>query len=79
MAKEVKIRFIELAAGLAVYIGWLAGAHYDYWNLAVTEEMKLALVLLAYAVLAADACWQILKKLRHRQVWRRIWLTILLP
>ena len=52
MAKEVKIRFIELAAGLAVYFGWLAGAHYDYWNLAVTEEMKLALVLLAYAVLA---------------------------
>ena len=77
MAKEVKIRFIELAAGLAVYFGWLAGAHYDYWNLAVTEEMKLALVLLAYAVLAADACWQILKKLRHRQLFEENFLMLL--
>lgn len=77
MAKEVKTRFIELAAGLMIYFLWLAGARYDYWTLSVTEEMKLALVLLAYGVLAADACWQILKSLRHRQLFGENFLMLL--
>ncbi len=65
MAKEVKIKFIELAAGAAIYLGILSAARYGYWNFAVTEEMELALFLLAYAVLAIDTCWQFLKKLVH--------------
>lgn len=77
MAKEVKTRFIELAAGLMIYFLWLAGARYDYWTLSVTEEMKLTLVLLAYGVLAADACWQVLKSLRHRQLFGENFLMLL--
>ncbi len=65
MAKEVKIKFFELAAGAAVYIGVLAAAKYEYWNFTVSDQAELAIFLLAYAVLAADTCWQFLKKLRH--------------
>lgn len=77
MSKEIKIRLIELAAGLTVYLVFLIGGLYDYWGLAVTEEMELALVLSAYAVLAADACWQIFKKLRHRQFFDENLLMLL--
>lgn len=65
MAKEVKIKFIELVAGAVIYLGLLFAAKYEYWNFAVTKEMELAMFLLAYAVLAIDTCWQFLKKLVH--------------
>lgn len=65
MAKEVKIKFIELVTGAAIYLGLLVAAKYEYWNFAVTRETELGLFLLAYAALAIDTCWQYLKKLVH--------------
>lgn len=65
MAKEVKIKFIELAAGAVIYAGVFIAAENEYWNFPVTDQAELALYLLAYAVLAADTCWQFLKKLRQ--------------
>ena len=65
MSKEVRIKFIELAAGAVVYMGVLVAAKYDYWNFAVADKAEPAIFLLAYAVLAADTCWQYLKRLRH--------------
>lgn len=65
MAKEVKIKFIELVTGAAVYLGVLFEAEYGYWNFAAARELEQALFLLAYAVLAIDTFWQYLKKLVH--------------
>lgn len=64
MAKEVKIRVFELAAGAAIYLGLLIGAQFGYWGLGVTEEMELALILLAYGILTVDTCWQIFHRLK---------------
>ena len=77
MSKEIKIRLVELAAGLTVYLALLIGGRYDYWNLAVTEEMEPVLFMAAYGVLAADACWQALKKLRHLQLFDENLLMLL--
>lgn len=63
MTKEVKIKFIELVAGAAIYIGMLFAAKYGYWNIKVSGQLELAVFLLAYVVLAMDTCRQFLKKL----------------
>lgn len=65
MTKEVKIKFIELVVGAAIYLGVLFAAKYEYWNIEVSKELELAVFLLAYAVLAIDTCWQFLKNLRQ--------------
>lgn len=65
MSREVRIKFIELAAGAAAYMGVLAAVKYDYWGFAVSDKAEPAIFLLAYAVLAADTCWQYLKRLRQ--------------
>ncbi|MCI9153847.1 cadmium-translocating P-type ATPase [Lachnospiraceae bacterium] len=77
MSKEIKIRLIEFAVGFAAYLGLLIGRQYDYWNLAVTEEMEPILFIAAYGVLAADACWQVLKRLRHLQFFDENLLMLL--
>ncbi len=77
MAREIKLRFAELAAGIVICLGMLAAAHYDYWNLAVTEEVKLAFILAAYGILAADTCWQIVKNLRHLRIFDENMLMLL--
>lgn len=77
MTKEVKVRFIELAVGAALCIGLFAAEQYDYWGLAVTEEVRQVLILLTYGVLAADACWQVLKKLRRRKLFEENMLMLL--
>lgn len=77
MAKEVRVRVIELAAGAAIYLGLLIGARFDYWNLAVTEEIELVLFLSAYGILAVDTCWQIFHRLRHLQFFDENLLMLL--
>lgn len=77
MAKEIKIKVLELAAGSAVCLGLLIGSRYDYWNLAVTEEMELALLLLAYGILSLDTCVQIFFRLRHLQFFDENLLMLL--
>lgn len=77
MTKEVKIRAIELAVGALLCLCLFAAAQYDYWGLAVTEEMELAGILLTYGVLAADTCLQILKKLRHLHLFDENLLMLL--
>lgn len=77
MSKEIKIRVFELAAGAIICLGLLIGARYDYWNLAVTEEIELGLILLAYGILSLDTCLQIFFRLRHLQLFDENLLMLL--
>lgn len=77
MSKEIKLRFAELAVGFVICLGMLAAVHYNYWNLAVPEEIKMVFILAAYGILSADTCWQILKNLRHLWIFDENMLILL--
>lgn len=73
MAKDVKIKLIELAAGAGLYLGAIIAA--GYWS--VAGSWKLVLFLPAYIVLSEGIVWTIYKNFRKRHFFDENLLMIL--
>lgn len=61
MAKDVKIKLAELAAGIVLYLTALWAFYYRH----APEPVVLSLFLLAYIILAAGILWELWKNLRE--------------
>lgn len=73
MAKEVKIKLIEVILGAFLYLNAFYSA--ERWEL--TQEMVQIVFLSAYVVLAAGICWQFGKSVRRLQFFDENLLMLL--